>query len=66
MPFKGGDQCGSIRSVFSEKAGRQKILLFRFNKTFYKKNFKMEERIMKKFVCTVCGYVYEGEAAPEK
>mgnify|MGYP001656394660 CR=1 FL=1 len=22
--------------------------------------------IMKKFVCTVCGYVYEGEAAPEK
>ncbi|WP_431732272.1 rubredoxin-like domain-containing protein, partial [Clostridium baratii] len=22
--------------------------------------------IMKKFVCQVCGYVYEGEAAPEK
>ena len=22
--------------------------------------------LMKKFVCTVCGYVYEGEAAPEK
>ena len=21
---------------------------------------------MKKFVCTVCGYVYEGEAAPEE
>ncbi|WP_341400231.1 rubredoxin-like domain-containing protein, partial [Clostridium baratii] len=21
---------------------------------------------MKKFVCQVCGYVYEGEAAPEK
>lgn len=21
---------------------------------------------MKKFVCTICGYVYEGEAAPEK
>ena len=21
---------------------------------------------MKKWVCTVCGYVYEGEAAPEK
>ncbi|KAJ51353.1 rubrerythrin, partial [Clostridium tetanomorphum DSM 665] len=21
---------------------------------------------MKKFVCTVCGYVYEGEQAPEK
>ena len=21
---------------------------------------------MKKFVCIVCGYVYEGEAAPEK
>ena len=21
---------------------------------------------MKKFVCTVCGYVYEGDAAPEK
>ncbi|HAT4282006.1 reverse rubrerythrin, partial [Clostridium perfringens] len=21
---------------------------------------------MKKFVCTVCGYVYEGEKAPEK
>ena len=20
---------------------------------------------MKKFVCTVCGYVYEGDAAPE-
>ena len=24
-----------------------------------------ERFIMKKFVCTVCGYVYEGEAAPE-
>ena len=22
--------------------------------------------IMAKFVCTVCGYVYEGDAAPEK
>ena len=21
---------------------------------------------MKKFVCSVCGYVYEGDAAPEK
>ena len=21
---------------------------------------------MKKFICTVCGYIYEGEAAPEK
>ena len=21
---------------------------------------------MKKFVCTVCGYVHEGDAAPEK
>ena len=21
---------------------------------------------MKKFVCTVCGYIYEGETAPEK
>ena len=21
---------------------------------------------MKKFVCKVCGYIYEGEAAPEK
>lgn len=21
---------------------------------------------MKKFICSVCGYVYEGEAAPEK
>ncbi|MDB2106280.1 rubredoxin-like domain-containing protein, partial [Clostridium paraputrificum] len=21
---------------------------------------------MKKFVCTVCGYVHEGESAPEK
>ncbi|SQC05641.1 rubrerythrin [Clostridium perfringens] len=21
---------------------------------------------MKKFVCTICGYVYEGEKAPEK
>lgn len=21
---------------------------------------------MKKFVCTVCGYVYEGESAPEQ
>lgn len=25
----------------------------------------MEEPIMKKFVCSVCGYVYEGEQAPE-
>ena len=25
----------------------------------------MEEIIMAKFVCSVCGYVYEGEAAPE-
>ena len=23
------------------------------------------EKEMKKFVCTVCGYVYEGDAAPE-
>ena len=21
---------------------------------------------MKKFICTVCGYIYEGETAPEK
>ena len=21
---------------------------------------------MKKFICTICGYVYEGDAAPEK
>jgi rubrerythrin len=26
----------------------------------------LEEKIMKKFVCSVCGYVHEGEAAPEK
>ena len=26
----------------------------------------MEDRIMAKFVCSVCGYVYEGEQAPEK
>ena len=25
-----------------------------------------EEPSMKKFVCSICGYVYEGEAAPEK
>ncbi len=33
------------------------------------KNFILKEKeikIMKKFVCTVCGYVYEGEAAPEE
>ena len=24
----------------------------------------MEEFIMKKFVCKVCGYIYEGDAAP--
>ena len=29
----------------------------------YKRQEK-ENNIMKKFVCTVCGYVYEGEAAP--
>ena len=34
-----------------------------FNKS--KNYFKEKENnIMKKFVCTVCGYVYEGEAAP--
>ena len=27
---------------------------------------RKEEIIMKKFVCSVCGYVYEGDAAPEK
>ena len=27
---------------------------------------KKEKKIMKKFVCTVCGYVYEGEEAPDK
>ena len=27
---------------------------------------KKEKNIMKKFVCTVCGYVYEGEEAPDK
>tara|TARA_Y100000588_G_C14110152_1_gene862663 strand:+ start:246 stop:815 length:570 start_codon:yes stop_codon:yes gene_type:complete len=26
----------------------------------------MEEIIMKKFICTVCGYTHEGDAAPEK
>ena len=26
----------------------------------------MEVEKMKKFVCTICGYVFEGEAAPEK
>jgi len=26
----------------------------------------MEELTMKKFVCTVCGYTHEGDAAPEK
>jgi rubrerythrin len=25
----------------------------------------MEEKIMKKFVCSVCGYVHEGDSAPE-
>jgi rubrerythrin len=28
-------------------------------------NMKMEEYFMAKFVCTVCGYVYEGDKAPE-
>lgn len=27
---------------------------------------KEEEKVMKKWVCTVCGYVHEGEEAPEK
>ena len=26
----------------------------------------MEEIIMAKFVCSVCGYVYEGDKAPEQ
>ncbi len=26
----------------------------------------MEEIIMKKFVCQICGYIHEGETAPEK
>ena len=32
------------------------------------KSIKRKRRIliMKKWVCTVCGYVYEGENAPEK
>jgi rubrerythrin len=30
------------------------------------KRFIKGDSIMKKFVCSVCGYVYEGEAAPEK
>ena len=25
----------------------------------------LEDMIMKKFVCTVCGYVYEGDELPE-
>ena len=25
-----------------------------------------DEEIMKKFICTVCGYIHEGDAAPEK
>lgn len=29
------------------------------------KSILKEDIIMKKFVCSVCGYVYEGEAAPE-
>ena len=31
-----------------------------------KKSNHKGENTMKKFVCSVCGYVYEGEAAPEK
>ena len=26
----------------------------------------LEEFIMKKWVCSICGYVYEGESAPEQ
>ena len=28
--------------------------------------FKQEEFKMAKFVCSVCGYVHEGDSAPEK
>ena len=27
--------------------------------------YEMEETIMKKYVCVVCGYVYEGDELPE-
>ena len=37
-----------------------RIFVFKIN---YKK--EKETDTMKKFVCTVCGYVYEGETAPE-
>ena len=37
----------------------------KFPITLNQKNEK-ENIIMKKWVCTVCGYVYEGENPPEK
>ena len=35
------------------------------NKAIYIKKEK-ENKLMAKWVCTVCGYIYEGEQAPEK
>ena len=32
----------------------------------YRIVYKRRNLLMKKFVCTVCGYVYEGETAPEQ
>ena len=31
-----------------------------------KLNFKKENSIMKKFVCQICGYVHEGDSAPDQ
>jgi len=33
---------------------------------YFKINLRKGDIIMAKFVCSVCGYVYEGDAAPEK
>ena len=39
------------------------LLLLKLNKKFYYK--KRRILIMAKWVCSVCGYVHEGDTAPE-
>jgi rubrerythrin len=36
-----------------------------YKKTKYKSNKQNLKKMKKKFICTVCGYVHEGEEAPE-
>ena len=58
--------CPLDRSRRLRPTGEMPVGLF-YKRILYNnsKSVKLEEKLMKKFVCTVCGYIHEGETAPE-